>query len=334
MRYPRNLQLIGWTLVAGLDFALGRATAISLSVGWSAYASLSLAVFGFSISSALFFVYRRWLPSGGPFVVPIAVAGAVIGSAVWYVLSTLLDGALDYPWYEPMSFALFGKGMLFFFIMLTWHTALLALRALERATRAERLAQEARLAALRYQLNPHFLFNALNSIVTLIDEDPARAQKLLGLLSSLLRRTLEEDTTAETTLERELDVVNRYLEIQRVRFEDKLRVVIDVPASARRCAMPPLVLHALVENAVKHGLETSATLPVEIELIASYDGNALRIEVSNTGSIVKHDGGGVGLRNVTDRLDTLYPGGHSFAIVEHAGAVRATMEIRSPRVLA
>ena len=332
MRYPLILQTLGWTLVAVLDFALGRATMGDTEVVWSAYASITLGIFGFTISSALFFAYRRWLPMRGWRVVAGAVAGALVGSAVWYVLANVLDRAVDYPAYESLAAGLFGRGMLFFFIMLAWHTALLALRASERAARAERLAQEARLDALRYQLNPHFLFNALNSAVTLIDEDPPRAQKMLELLSSLLRRTLYEDTSAETTLERELDLISRYLEIQRVRFEDKLRVAIDVPAGANRCAMPPLLLHALVENAVKHGMQTSTQMPVEIQLTATYDGSALRIEVSNTGHLNGNDRG-VGLRSVADRLDALYPGRHHFSIAEHGGAVHAKMEIRSPRVL-
>jgi LytS/YehU family sensor histidine kinase len=105
-----------------------------------------------------------------------------------------------------------------------------------------------------------------------------------------------------------------------------------VPEEARRCAVPPLLVHALVENAVKHGLRTSTVTPVEIQLTASYDGGALRIEVCNMGRITE-GGDGVGLRNVADRLNAMYPGRHSFALVERDGAVRATMEIRSPRVL-
>jgi hypothetical protein len=335
MRYPFVLQTLGWTLVAGLDFALGRATmAPDFEVGWSAYASLTLALFGFSISSLLFFAHRRWLPMRGPLVAVGVVAGALAGSALWYVLANALDHAVGYPAYESLANGLFGKGMLFFFIMLTWSTALLALRASERAVRAERLAQDARLAALRYQLNPHFLFNALNSAITLIDEDPPRAQKMLELLSSLLRKTLYDTTTEQTTLDQEIELIGRYLDIQRVRFEDKLRVDVDVAADAGRCEMPPLLLHALVENAVKHGMQTSSQLPVLIHLSATYDGSALRIEVTNTGRIVNGNANGVGLRSVADRLDTLYPGRHTFSLSEHGGGVRATMEIRSPRVLA
>jgi hypothetical protein len=327
------LQALGWTLVAGLDLAMNRAAHATDELGWAVYAAAMLGAGGFAISSLLFFAHRRWLPRRGVGAVLGSLAGALAGTAVWYLLTCWLDRVVGSPYVEPLAEGLWGHGMLLFFILLAWHTALLALRASARAADAERLAQEARLVALRYQLNPHFLFNVLNSAIMLVDEDPRRAQTMLTLLSSLLRQTLADEPSTETTLGRELELIDRYIEIQHVRFEDKLDVALDVPAAARGCAMPPLLLHALVENAVKHGLRTSATLPVKIQLTAAYDGAALRIEVANTGRMAPR-GDGVGLRNIADRLDTLYPGRHSFAIAERDGAVRATMEIRAPRVLA
>ena len=334
MPTPFILHLLGWTVVAGLDFALNRTAAPSGNLGWAVYEALSLGFLGFAISSALSWIYRRRLPARGARAGAVVLAGAIAGSAAWYLMSHVVDDAVGNPYAASSLVAgLFGPGMLIFFIMLAWHGGFLALRATRRAADAERLAQEARLVALRYQLNPHFLFNALNSAVALIDEDPRRAQTMLTLLSGLLRETLDGDTAAETTLGRELDLIGRYMEIQHIRFDDKLRVAFVVPDEARRCAVPPLLVHALVENAVKHGLRTSAVTPVEIQLTAAYDGGALRIEVRNMGRITEGDDG-VGLRNVAERLSAMYPGRHSFALVERDGAVRATMEIRSPRVLA
>ena len=333
MGSPFVLHLLGWTLVAGLDFALNRTAWPSGDPGWAVYEALSLAGLGLAISSALAWIYRRRMPARGARAGAVAAAGALAGSAVWYLLAHALDTAVGNP-YAAASLVegLFGPGMLILFIMLTWHGAFLALRATARAAEAERLAHEARLLALRYQLDPHFLFNALNSAVALIDEDPRRAQSMLTLLSGLLRQTLEGEPSPETTLGRELDLIARYMEIQHIRFDDKLRVDLEVADEARRCAVPPLLVHALVENAVKHGLRTSSVTPVEIRLIASYDGGALRIEVRNMGRITE-GGDGLGLRNVADRLNAMYPGRHSFALFERDGAVRATMEIRSPRLL-
>jgi hypothetical protein len=333
MRYPTMLQAIGWTLVAGLDLALNRAAATADGIGWAAYAAVTLGASGFAISSLLFLFHRRWLPARGAAAAGVAVAAALAGATIWYLAIAWLDRAVGYPGAEPLLDGLFGRGMLLLFIMLTWHAALLALRASARAADAERLATEARLVALRYQLDPHFLFNVLNSTIMLIDEDPRRAQTMLTLLSELLRETLADGAAPETTLDRELALIDRYIEIQHVRFEDKLQVVRDVDAAARACALPPLVVHALVENAVKHGLRTASSLPVRIGLAARYAGDVLAVEVTNTGRLAPR-GTGVGLQNVADRLAALYPGSHRFAIAEHDGAVRATMEIRAPRVLA
>jgi hypothetical protein len=328
VRYPWLLQTLGWSLLAVLDFTLNRASSDALSLGWPLYAALLLGGLGCAISSALFALYQRVTPT-----VPVAVGGALVGTAAWYLVTYAIDHTVGYPWADELAAGLFGRGMLLLFIMLAWHAALLALRGAARAAQAEALAKEAKLAALRYQLNPHFLFNALSSAIALIDEDPARAQRVLELLSSLLRDTLQEDLAAETSLERELAVIDRYLEIQRVRFEDKLAIATEVPAGARRCAVPPLMVHALVENAVKHGLETAVTLPVSIRVAATYDGTALRVEVTNTGTLGSTPGTGVGLRNVRDRLVTLYPDRHSFTLAEADGHVRATLEIQAPRVI-
>jgi hypothetical protein len=333
VRFPIVLQVLGWTLVAAFDFAINRAASASDDIAWALYAAALLGAGGFAVSSIAFVVLRRVLPAGGFAAAAVSLASALVAGAIWYVGSGLVDRAVGYPYTEAFATGLFGRGMLLFFIMLAWHVAILAIRASARAADAERLAQEAKLAALRYQLDPHFLFNVLNTTVALIDEDPARAQTVLEMLSALLRQTLDDSATTETTLQRELDVIERYMKIQHVRFEDKLRIDVDVADDARRCAMPPLLLHALVENAVKHGLRTAATMPVEIRLAATYDGDALRIEVSNTGTLAPR-GNGVGLRNIADRLGTLYPGRHHFAIAERDHTVRATMEIRSPRVLA
>ena len=304
-------------------------------LGWAVYEAASLGVGGWLISSALAIAHRRWLPARGAGIVAFVAAASLAGAAGWYALVDLVDWAVGYPFSEPLAEGLFGRGMLYLILLCACHGAFLAARAAARAALAERLATEARLRALRYQLEPHFLVNALNSIVSLVDEDPARAQTVLTSLAGLLRRTLDDDAVSETPLERELGLIDRYLEIQRVRYEDKLRVEVKVAAGARRCAVPPLLVHALVENAVKHGLRTSTTTPVEIALAASYDGAALRVEVTNSGRLAPADGeGGIGLKNAVDRLRALYPGRHVFAVDERDGEVRATLEIRDPRVLA
>jgi signal transduction histidine kinase len=330
MKYPVLLQVVGWTVVVAIDFALNQAAMPPDHTVWALYEAFTLGAYGLVVTSALWWLYRRHLPATGRASYLGALAGAVAGTGVWWALIDVTDWALGYMYWEPPLAhgvaGLLGGQLMYLFTMLAWHGALLAQRALARAADAERLAGEARLLALRYQLNPHFLFNALNSVIAMIDEDPKRAQIMLTKLSQLLRLTLAKDAGAVSTLGEELDVVGRYVEIERVRYEDKLHVALDVAETARVCAVPPLLVHALVENAVKHGMRTSA-MPLEVTLSATCDDAALRIEVRNTGRL-EPGRSGVGLRNVAERLDALYPGRHRFAVVEEAGTVRATVEIR------
>jgi hypothetical protein len=333
VKYPVLLQTVGWTLLFVVHLGLNHAGMPADYKGDALYEAASLSALGFLVSSGLWSIYRRLqAPDAGPKAYAVTLIGSLAGTIVWYALIHLLDWAVSYEEFDSpfdMSFGeLAGSMMMYLFTMLAWHAAILAQRAIVRAANAQRLVQEARLQALRYQLNPHFLFNALNSVIAMIDEDPRRAQTMLTMLSSLLRDTLREDGAKVSTVGQELEVVSRYVEIERVRFEDKLRVDVDVPEPARDCPLPPLLLHALVENAIKHGMRTSE-MPLEVCLHATLEGDSLRIEVRNTGRL-ERNGGGLGLRNVAERLDAMYPGRNRLAVAQDGGVVRATVEIDSP----
>lgn len=171
-----------------------------------------------------------------------------------------------------------------------------------------RLAQ-ARLQALRMQLNPHFLFNTLNSIASLVQEQP-QAEEMIEALSELLRLTLTASDRAEVTLREELHLLDRYLLIEQIRFGERLRVQKQVDAAALDAVVPILILQPLVENAVKHGIETQIA-PGLIRLEVEHVGGALRLEVSDNGPGLAGAGGGiskegVGLSNTRSRLKELY----------------------------
>jgi hypothetical protein len=330
MRFPLVPQLVGWLLVGCVMYAFELAsTHGELGQLHLLYDGGSLALGGLAVSSGLLWLYRRiGVPGRTPRLVAGAVAGSLVGALVWYALLHTVDSlvvvdTLEIP-FELTWWDLAGDLVLFVFMMSAWHAAALAVRATYRAAHAERLAQQARLEALQYQLNPHFLFNALNSAVAMIDEDPARAQRMLTLLSALLRHTLRRDA-GTSTLGEELDVIARYLEIEGVRFEDKLAVSVDVPDALRTCSVPPLLLHALVENAVKHGMQTSP-MPLRVSLAARRDGDMLAIEVRNTGRLERGEGG-IGLRNIAGRLDAMFPGRHRFGLDEDDGWVRAVLSV-------
>jgi signal transduction histidine kinase len=174
----------------------------------------------------------------------------------------------------------------------------------------KRQVAEARMAALQAQVEPHFLFNTLAAIDHLIETDPPRASVMQKNLITYLRATLHKMREGATTLGREVDLITAYLEILKVRMEDRLDVRIDVPAGLRSAMFPPMMLQSLVENAIKHGLEPScdaATLTVSAEV---HDG-ALRVCVADTGvgydpEHSKTQGTGLGLTNIRERLELLY----------------------------
>ncbi len=174
----------------------------------------------------------------------------------------------------------------------------------------KRQVAEARMAALQAQVEPHFLFNTLASIDHLIETDPPRASVMQKNLITYLRATLHKMREGATTLGREADLITAYLEILKVRMEDRLSVSVDVPQGLRSATFPPMMLQSLVENAIKHGLEPcpdAATLTVSADIV---DG-ALRVRVADTG--VGYDpinsgtrGTGLGLANIRERLEMMY----------------------------
>jgi LytS/YehU family sensor histidine kinase len=177
--------------------------------------------------------------------------------------------------------------------------------------------KEAELRALKSQVNPHFIFNSLNSLRALIDEDPPRARQAVTQLANLLRYSLQSGQLETVPFEDELRVVNDYLALEQVRHEDRLRLRLDVAPETLSLPVPPMLLQTLVENAVKYGI---SALPEggEISIVARREGGELRVQVTNPGSLLASEekqnrlaraGGastGVGLRNAADRLRLLF----------------------------
>ncbi len=169
---------------------------------------------------------------------------------------------------------------------------------------------EARLQALRMQLNPHFLFNALNSLATLVHKDPDAADEMIGSISELLRLTLSQPERQEVTLAEEMQFLDRYLEIEQARFGDRLTVEKSVAAEALAGFVPILILQPLVENAIKHGIEAQLA-PGEIRIAAERVGEELVLRVRDNGpglpaTPATHRPEGVGLANTRARLTELH----------------------------
>ncbi|HEX4164512.1 MAG TPA: histidine kinase [Bryobacteraceae bacterium] len=309
------------------------------SIDWLLYALLTPFVFRAS----------RRLPLERPHLlrnISLHVLGALAMCVAWAALGTLLrleifshqqNATALKVWVDFVSWVFitlpFGVGVYFALVGIQ-HSFLYFAKARERETQAARLAaqlSEARLGALRMQLNPHFLFNSLNAITVLVrDQDTAAASRTLELLSDLLRQVLRTDESHETTLSRELEFLQRYLAIEQVRFSDRLRPRIEINPAVARAAVPRFLLQPLVENALRHGIARRAEAGC-VEVTADREDDQLVLTVCDDGpglSATPDTESGVGLSNTRARLSALYDA-HATLQVGNAkgGGVIATVRL-------
>ena len=202
----------------------------------------------------------------------------------------------------------------------------------QRYREGELRASQAQLQALKMQLHPHFLFNALHSISALVHADPDAADTMIARLGDFLRLTLDTAAAQEVPLRQEIEFLNCYLEIERIRFRDRLTTSIVVDPQALECRVPNLLLQPIVENAIRHGVAPRSA-PGRVEVRAERRGGSLRLQVKDNGRGLPEGacatkGGGVGLSNTRARLEQLYGGAYSFGIEnDPAGGAVVTLEI-------
>jgi hypothetical protein len=211
------------------------------------------------------------------------------------------------------------------YVGLTYRDALFEQRA--RALRAVAEARDAQLQMLAYQLNPHFLFNTLNSLRAMIDEDRGRARLMVTELARFLRYALVERPLHVARLSEEVEAVRGYLAIESIRFEDRLDVQMEVQPAAADCLVPAFLLNPLVENALKHGVPAAGGGPLRVRIDARVrEAGILSLVVENSGTLVAGSEG-VGLSNVRARLEHLFADHHTFTIGQHGEQVRVCVEI-------
>jgi two-component system, LytTR family, sensor kinase len=205
----------------------------------------------------------------------------------------------------------------------------------ERAEKADLLAHKAQLQMLRYQLNPHFLFNALNTIRALVEEDKEKAKQIITELSEFLRYSLVSKNNTMVDFADELEAIKHYIEIQKIRYEEKLEVSIDIQSQTEKFRILSFLIYPLVENAVKYGMKTS-TLPLKIWINAELNKEFFRVEVINTGKWIDGNsnentidrGTGTGIENVKMRLENAFRDNYSFNIKEENNTVNITLQIK------
>lgn len=220
-------------------------------------------------------------------------------------------------------------------IYLVWNIFYMAVMSLRRANRAEaeslRLevaAKDAELRALQAQVNPHFFFNSMNSVRALIYEDQNAAAQMIDQLASVMRYALQSGHHDTVPLSAEIEAVQAYLAIEKIRFEERMRVSVEIGAGLELVRIPPMALQTLVENAVKYGVEASPT-GSEIRIVAQrLDDGVVHIEIANLGAIVPFaNSTKVGLVNTRKRLALALGANAQLDLSENSGWVRATLTL-------
>lgn len=283
-----------------------------------------------------------------PKIVITVIISTFVTINLWYGIDLLVDLAMKKPDEStaPVTFAYYLQGVFFWGILIfTWNTLYFVLKfwiewntQRDRTKKADILAQKAQLQMLRYQLNPHFLFNSLNSIRALIDEDENNARSMITELSEFLRYSLIDKSISKVPLRNEINALRHYFAIEKKRYEDKLNVLFAIDPAAEDFLVITFLLHPLVENAIKYGMRTSE-MPLQIQIIARVLKGTLVMEVSNsgkwvdnTGSPYGQEGTGTGLRNIQQRLENAFPECHSFEVIQKEKTVHFKVEITQGEV--
>lgn len=275
--------------------------------------------------------------------VPLHFAAAVAFTKAWSLSGILLRSLMFGRWMTPYGIGVLGWfftslpfGVAVYFAVLgVEHATRYFVEAKDRETQAAHLSAqlaEARLGALRMQMQPHFLFNSLNAVTVVVrDRDTATATRMLEQLGDLLRRVIRADRPQLVSLAEELEFVRHYLAIEQIRFADRLRAVFDVGPALAGALVPEFILQPLVENAVRHGLARRTT-STEIRIAARREGDDLVLTVTNEGAgpeaAGEGPGEGVGLANIRERLATLYGERGSLVLTRTAeGGAVATVRL-------
>ncbi len=291
----------------GIDTATSLADALVFNLLFAAIGyNLWYAVrFSFRDKSTLFdVVFNHLLVSVGIIAFWLALS--------FYVLKILFGADEIYmeflvtslPWRAVTGIFYYLFFILFYYLIMYYEDLQ---ERLENEARLQNLVTHAELETLKSQINPHFLFNSLNSVSSLTISNPKKAQEMVIKLSDFLRYSLSHDKNEKTTLREEFENMVRYLDIEKVRFGKRLKFVHDVPGECMDKLIPNMILQPLIENAIKHGVYNS-TEEVQIELTCKQEKDFLRIVITNDydPNAVKKKGEGIGLKNIRKRLQLIY----------------------------
>ena len=336
-------QLIGWTLTAVYWALAAYLTATHFNVGMGlAYFILDIIV-GIAVTHAYhqFAHAAGWIRLDLP-QLPWRIIPAIIITGIVYMVLIVIKN-----YYVRISFSYHLEKSLFdsfkqnylvicatgIRLMAIWilafhlyHYAVLQINTARENARLSVIAKEAQLNNLSAQLNPHFFFNSLNSIKSLVATEPGKARRAIDLLSDLLRNSLYEKDMLLIPFSDEIGLVNDYFELEKIRFEDRLMYMIDIDEGLEGCLLLPLRIKTLAENAIKHGI-SKYTHGGNVNIKVEKGAENIRITVNNPGRLGKNDLSGLGLKNLNERLALQYNNSASFTLTQLPGDIVSAIMI-------
>lgn len=317
-----TLQIGGWLVYAFLQIGSSLVAAGTISTRRALFFFAEALLF--LVATHLFRIALnrgRWLFLSMPRLIPrILMSVVVLGLVVYFLRMpvSLALGLFDLNVaFDPEQ--ILGFTAIYALILFLWSILYFTYHYFARYSKSLRYEAsmiQIELNNLKSQLNPHFIFNALNSIRALVDENPAKSKQAINQLANILRKSLTSDKKGLTKFEDELKIVKDYLGLESIRFEERLKTEFNIHPDSHHFLVPPLMIQTLVENGIKHGiskLKEGGT----IQLATSVRGGSLLIQIRNSGHIVngiKRSKGGLGIKNTVQRLKLIYGDQSSFKI--------------------
>ncbi|MEN8191767.1 MAG: histidine kinase [Bacteroidota bacterium] len=335
------LQIIGWSALHIIYVVLYARGVFSGNISWILL--FFTQVTGLIVSTGLRYIFRRinYQDNTIPITALSTFVWILAASFIWFWIDGALSQFVNEHFFSKLKLSsYFNYTWSNFIILFTWSALYFGIKFWQewsveklRAEKADNLAHSAQLQMLRYQLNPHFLFNSLNSIRALVEEDKFRAKSMITELSEFLRYSLVSKNFSNVPLSNELEAMKHYFSIEKTRFEDKLEVSFNIDQNAEDFPVLSFLIHPIIENAIKYGMQTTK-LPLKIEIAANMKNDTLVLRICNSGKWVDPTSNdndrkstGTGLENVKQRLENAFPDKHSFEIIKNKNSVCVEIQI-------